>query len=101
MTEMSNRDALAELDRDNAERTNALEAQGAHLQDLAAGYSNTLLEHLLIIAGGQDALVTAQLDHSGRISRMLDEAERQVEARKARIEERKVRERLVLPGGIA
>ena len=86
-----NAEALAELDADNARRAAALTARGFTVKNVQSGYTNYLLETILAKIDGPEAVAETQLGYSGVVSRMLDDAEKKVDAA-----ERK--NRLQLPG---
>ncbi len=86
-----NEAALRELDADNARRSAQLEAKGARIRNVQSGYTNYLVETLIAKQFGPEALTEVQLGYSGVVSRMLDEAEKQVD-------EAELRSRISLPG---
>lgn len=91
----TNEEALRELDADNASRAQALGKMGAHVRNVESCYTNYLLEALVVkLGGGPGALTEVQLGYSGVVSRMLDDAEKQVEAHKSEA----AKPKLSLPG---
>ena len=80
----SDEEAWKELRDDNGRRMVALTQQGMQIGGLDQIYLVTLLEHLLGGLHGTEGLMAARLDCAGRISHILDDAEKQLEQAKKR-----------------
>lgn len=73
---------LSLLEQDNRQRMAALAAEGINLDGLGQLSIITLLDHIVVMLGGEAALRKAQLDLAGQVSHILDEGEKSVDAMK-------------------
>jgi hypothetical protein len=78
--------ALEELQADNGRRLQALSQKGLQMGGLDNVYLATLMEHLVVLVANVGEVVQAKLDAAGRVSHMLDDAEKQIE--KAEVQSR-------------
>ncbi len=93
----SDTEALAELQADNQRRLTALAEVGMRVNDLPSILQTTMLEHLLVAVDGEMALLSAKLDFAGRLSRILDDAEKQAEKQLDKHRDAEARSRLLIP----
>jgi hypothetical protein len=83
--------ALEELQADNGRRLQALAKKGLPIGGLDNIYLATLMEHLVVLVANVGEVVQAKLDAAGRVSHLLDSAEKEME-------KERVQSRILHPG---
>jgi hypothetical protein len=70
-------EATDELSQDNQRRVIDLNTKGLQVAGLDVLYLTVLVEHIFEHMGDIEALAAARLDYEGRVSNLLDNAEKQ------------------------